>query len=512
MLNTRYARSGMVCTVDHLASSAGVAMLERGGSAADAAIAANAVLAVTAPHMCGLGGDLFALVHDGTGAPAALNASGRAGSGADAERLRAEGHDRMPHRHDVRSTPVPGCADGWLALHGRYGRLPAAEVLAPAIGHARDGFPASPLMIPALETVGPLCEDFASARRAGDLIRRPGVARALEALADGRDGFYLGEFGQGLLEVGGGEYTEDDLAKASAEWVDPLRVRAFGHDVWTMPPNSQGYLLLLALGIAEGLDLPSDPGDPLWAHLLVEAARMAGHDRPELLFDGASVEEALGSAAARRALIHPARRVAVRDLTSPGDTTYLCAVDGDGMGVSLIQSNAAGFGGMVFEPRTGINLHNRGIGFSLVPGHPAEYGPGRRPPHTLVPALVTRPDGSLRSVVGTMGGDAQPQILLQVLTRLLAHGQTPGEAIGAARWRLASGGTGFDTWDAPDQAMVEVEAGGPWGDGLRDRGHPVGAAPYGSTFGHAHLIDLLPSGVLAGAADPRSIIGAAAGL
>ncbi|MFJ2033380.1 gamma-glutamyltransferase family protein [Streptosporangium sp. NPDC087985] len=486
-------------------------MLERGGSAADAAVAANAVLAVTAPHMCGLGGDLFALVHDGTGAPTALNASGRAGSGADPERLRAEGHDRMPHRHDIRSTPVPGCADGWLALHGRYGRLPMAEVLAPAIGHARDGFPASPLMVPGLETVGPLCEDFASARQSGDLIRRPGVARALESLADGREGFYLGEFGEGLLAVGAGEYTEDDLAKDSAEWVDPLRVRAFGHDVWTMPPNSQGYLLLLALNIAEGLDLPADPADPLWAHLLVEAARMAGHDRLEVLFEGASVDEVLGSAAARRALIDPAGRVAVRDHIAPGDTTYLCAVDGGGMGVSLIQSNAAGFGGLVFEPRTGINLHNRGIGFSLVPGHPAEYGPGRRPPHTLVPALVTRPDGSLRSVVGTMGGDAQPQILLQVLTRLLVHGQAPGTAIGAARWRLASG-TGFDTWDAPDQAMVEVEDGGPWSDGLRDRGHPVGAVPYGSAFGHAHLIDVLPSGVLAGAADPRSIIGAAAGL
>ncbi|WP_406313182.1 gamma-glutamyltransferase [Streptosporangium sp. NBC_01639] len=511
MLNTRYARVGMVCTVDHLASRAGVAMLERGGSAADAAIAANAVLAVTAPHMCGLGGDLFALVHDGTGTPAALNASGRAGSGADPERLRAEGHTRMPHRHDIRSAPVPGCADGWLSLHGRYGRLPMTEVLAPAIGHARDGFPASPLMVPGLETVGPLCADFAAARQAGDLIRRPGVARALEALTGGREGFYLGEFGEGLLAVGAGEYTEDDLAKDGSEWVDPLRVRAFGHDVWTMPPNSQGYLLLLALGIAEGLDLPADPADPLWAHLLVEAARLAGHDRPEVLFEGASVDGALDSAAARRALIDPAGRVTVRDLTAPGDTTYLCAVDGDGMGVSLIQSNAAGFGSLVFEPRTGINLHNRGIGFSLIPGHPAEYGPRRRPPHTLVPALVTHADGSLRSVVGTMGGDAQPQILLQVLTRLLLHGQAPGEAIGAARWRLASG-TGFDTWDAPDQAVVEVEDGGPWSDGLRDRGHPVGAAPYGSSFGHAHLIDVLPSGVLAGAADPRSIIGAAAGI
>ena len=182
------------------------------------------------------------------------------------------------------------------------------------------------------------------------------------------------------------------------------------------------------------------------------------------------------------------------------------------MGVSLIQSNASGFGSLIFEPSTGINLHNRGIGFSLIPGHPAEYGPRRRPPHTLVPALVTRPDGSLRSVVGTMGGDAQPQVLLQVLTRLLAHDRTPGEAVGAPRWRLAGQGTGFDTWQAPDQVVVEVEEGGPWSEGLRERGHPVGAMPYGSSFGHAHLIDVLPSGVLAGAADPRSIIGAAAGL
>ncbi|MBG0830709.1 gamma-glutamyltransferase [Planomonospora sp. ID67723] len=512
MHNTRYARSGMVCTVDHLASRAGVAMLDRGGSAADAAVAANAVLAVTAPHMCGLGGDLFALVHDGPGAPAALNASGRAGSGADPERLRAEGHEHMPFHHDVRSVPVPGCADGWLALHGRYGRLPLAEVLAPAVGHASGGFPVSPLLAPGLAKVAPLCEDFAPARAAGDLVRRPGVARALTALAGGRDGFYLGEFGEGLLATGGGEYTEDDLAKGSAEWVEPLRTRVFGHDVWTMPPNSQGYLLLLGLAVAEGLDLPADPADPLWAHLLVESARVAGYDRPESLFEGASVAAALDSADRRRALIDPARRLAVRDLAASGDTTYLCAVDGDGMGVSLIQSNAAGFGSLVFEPRTGINLHNRGIGFSLVPGHPAEYGPGRRPPHTLVPALVTHADGSLRAVAGTMGGDAQPQILLQVLTRLLSCGQTPGEAIGAARWRLGSGGTGFDTWRAPDEAVVEVEEGAPWGEGLARRGHPVGALPYGSAFGHAHLIDVLPSGVLAGAADPRSLIGAAAGL
>lgn len=509
MSETRYALNGMVCTADHLASAAGVAMLDRGGNAVDAAIAANAVLAVTAPHLCGLGGDLFALVHDG--AVSALNASGRAGSGADPGRLRAEGRDRMPHLFDIRSVPVPGCADGWLALHERYARLPLADLLAPAIRHAAGGFPASPLLGPTADFVGTLAGagDFAAVRRPGDVIRRPGVARALSALAEGgREAFYQGEFGEGLLALGGGEYTGDDLARPNADWVEPLEIEVFGHRVWTTPPSSQGYLLLLALEILAGLGPPADPAEPRWAHLLVESARAAGHDRLGVLHETAVAP--LDTAAARRALVDPARRSPLPAAPSAsGDTTYLCAVDGDGMGVSLIQSNASGFGSLLFEPGTGINLHNRGIGFSLTPGHPAEYGPGRRPPHTLCPALVTRPDGTLRAVLGTMGGDAQPQILLQIVTRLLLHGQAPGETVGAPRWRLSGGDTGFDTWRS-DQG-VEVEEGAPWADGLRERGHAVGTAAYGTDFGHAHLIDLLPSGALAGAADPRALIGAALG-
>ncbi|MDR8410877.1 gamma-glutamyltransferase [Nonomuraea sp. 3-1Str] len=515
MHDTRYATSGMVCSVDHLASAAGVAALDRGGSAADAAIATNAVLAVTAPHMCGLGGDLFALVHDGSpGEVTALNASGRAGSGADPDRLRAEGHERMPHLHDIRSVPVPGCVDGWLALHERYGRLPLPSLLEPAIRLASQGFAASPLMLAGARVAAgrPGGGDFAAVRAAGDRMTRPGVARALSAVAaDGRAGFYLGEFGEGLLELGGGEYDRADLARPNADWVTPLAVRAFGHDVWSMPPNSQGYLLLMALGIADGLDLPASPGDPLWAHLLAEAARVSGHDRLALLHEDAKDLLSSGEIERRRALVDPARRLRLTAPAEPGDTTYLCAVDGDGMGVSLIQSNAAGFGSMLFEPRTGINLHNRGIGFSLTPGHPAEYGPGRRPPHTLAPALVTRPDGALRSVVGTMGGDAQPQILLQVITRLLRHGELPGEAVAAPRWRIGAAGTGFDTWYAPDDTVLDLEDGTPWSDGLAALGHPVTARPYGSTFGHAHLIDVRPDGVLAGAADPRALIGAAIG-
>ncbi|MCW2877920.1 MAG: Gamma-glutamyltransferase [Sphaerisporangium sp.] len=514
---TRFARFGMVCTVDHLASTAGSTMLDRGGSAADAAIAANAVLAVTAPHACGLGGDLFALVHQDGGPPRALNASGRSGSGADPDRLRAEGRDSMPFQRDIRSVPVPGCADGWLALHAAYGRLPLADLFAPAIRYAMEGFPASPLLAPAAAVLPGVDAPLAP----GGLIYRPGVARALEALAtDGRDGFYLGEFGKGLVAfgrdaaVGGsseGEYAEADLDRVNADWMEPLRARAFGHDVWTIPPNSQGYLLLLALEIADGLGLPGDPSDPLWAHLLIEAARAAGHDRPDVLFEGASVAHVLASAAERRAAIDPSRRARLRDLVSPGDTTYLCAVDAEGMGVSLIQSNAAGFGSMLFEPATGINLHNRGVGFSLVSGHPAEYGPGRRPPHTLAPALVTRPDGSLRTVVGTMGGDSQPQIVLQVLARLLGSGESPGQAITAPRWRLGPGLTGFDAWSDVDGASLDMEEGAPWAEGLRERGHLVQGLPYGGSFGYAQIIDVRPDGVLAGAADPRALISSAVG-
>lgn len=466
--------TGLVCSIDHLASEAGARMMDRGGNAVDAALAANAVLAVTAPHLCGMGGDLFALVYDGS--VRALNASGRAGSGASAAALRAEGHSRMPMLHDIRSVTVPGCVDGWLALHDRA-RLSLAELFAPAIALARDGFEASPLLAPRLPDV-PLEAD-------GTTVTREGVARTLEAVAsDGRDGFYRGEFGAGLVAMGDGLFAEEDLAQASADWVDPLRTRAFGHDVWTTPPNSQGYLLLLALEILDGLDLPDDPSDAKWTDLLVEVSKAAAYDRPALLFDGAVRPTDIER---RRALVGAGLRAPAHD----GDTTYLCSVDGDGLAVSLIQSNAAGFGSLLWEPTTGINLHNRGIGFSLEEGHPAEYAPGRRPPHTLLPALVTRPDGSLRSVLGTMGGDAQPQIVLQLVVRLLRHQQSADDVISAPRWRIVAD-TGFDTWVGEQRVEREEPS-------QLSRG-----------FGHAHLIDVLPDGSLDGAADPRALIGSVA--
>lgn len=509
----------MVCSVDHLASEAGVAMLRVGGSAADAAIAANAVLAVTSQHMCGMGGDLFALVHQpGDEAPAALNASGRAGSGADADRLRAEGRTVMPASMDIRAVPVPGCVDGWMALHERYGRVPIADVLEPARQLAENGFPPSPTLAASAPLIAQL-RDGDDYRDIGALMRRPGVARALADVArGGRAAFYEGEFGAGLLALGGGEYTAADLAHVNADWVEPVRADAWGRVLWTIPPNSQGYLTLAGAWIAAGLDLPEDADDPAWAHLTVEAARQAAFDRLDVLHehaDGAALVDPARLGPRRDAISRDAAAALGEPAARAGGTMYLCAVDGDRMGVSLIQSNAAGFGCGLVVPGVRIFLQNRGLGFSLEPGHPAEYGPGRRPPHTLSPALVTHPDGSLDRVIGTMGGDTQPQILLQLLARQLHGRQSPGRSIAAGRWALtnADGGGGFDTWRSRGRIAVRVEGQSPaaWDDGLRERGHTVQrAGDFEHGFGHAHVI-VNEGDRLAGAADPRALVGSASG-
>ena len=515
---TLHAPNGMVCSVDHLASAAGVALLRAGGNAADAAVATSAVLAVTTQHLCGMGGDLFAIVHHHAGPPAVLNASGRAGSGADPDRLRAEGHAEMPFAGDIRSVPVPGCVDGWLALHARFGAAPLADVLAPAIGDAERGFPATPVLVGSLPRIEglPHTDDYTERPvRVGTIIRRPGVGRALRDIVDGgRDAWYHGELGDELLALGDGEYTTADLERPLADWVDPLGVRAFGHDLWTVPPNSQGYLSLAGAWIAAGLPLPDDPDDPTWAHLLVEAARQAAYDRLDVLHehaDGAALV-APERLQPRRDAIDVGRAATLGDSYRPGGTIHLATADADRMGVSLIQSNASGWGAGIFVPGVRVSLQNRGIGFSLVPGHPAEYGPGRRPPHTLSPALVTRADGTLALVIGSMGGDTQPQILLQLLTRLLHHRESPGRAIASARWRLSGGTTGFHTWSDRGRVTVGVERHAPpgWSEGLRSRGHDVTIDdPFGHGYGHAHVI-AVEDEVLAGASDPRARTGSTA--
>ena len=514
------SREVLVATVDHRASSAALGVLADGGTAVDAAIAANAVLGVTQPHQCGMGGDLLALVHRGEGPPACLDATGRAGSGADPGRLLDAGRTTMPYRGDIAAVTVPGCVDGWLGLHDRFGRLDLARVLAPAAELAEAGFAAPPVLTLAASLLADHPAEGAAELRAathpGAVVRRPGVAAALRAVAErGRDGFYLGAFGAGLVELGDGEHTWDDLATTQHRWVEPLALDAWGHRLWTTPPPSQGYLTLAGAWLAERTALPEDPDDPAFAHLLVECARAVGHDRPAVLHEHADGAALLGEdrLAARLAEVDPDRAGGWAAPAVDGDTTYLAVVDAEGTAVSLIQSNCGDFGSHLFEPATGIGLHNRGIGFSLGGDGPSAYGPRRRPPSTLSPALVTTPAGALRCAVGTQGGDTQPQVVLQVLARLLHAGQRPGQALDGARALLVNGRRSFTLWDPPQDLGVAVEAHAPagWVEGLARRGHRVvPMAAWDPGAGLAQLVERTADG-LAGAADPRAGIGAALG-
>lgn len=523
----RHAANGMVCAIDHLAAGAGVALLRRGGTAADAAVAASAVLAVTSQHMCGMGGDLWAIVQPAPGArPVVLNASGRAGTGADPGRLRARGLSEIPLGEPA-AVPMPGCVDGWLALHARCGRLPLGEVLEPARRYASEGFPAAPDLAAGAAWAASLPGggDYAvpGGLAAGGIVRRPGLARALAAIAEhGRDGFYGGEFGAGLIALGRGEYAEADLARVTADWVEPVSLDAFGARLWSAPPNSQGYLALAGAWIADGLALP-DPAEPAWAHALIEASRQAGRDRLDVLHEHADGERLLARERLepRRAAIDPTAASRLPLPGARGDTIGLCAVDSERRAVSLLQSNASGWGSGLVEPATRIFLHSRGRAFNLVPGHPAEYGPGRRPPHTLSPLLVTTGGGELRAVLATMGGDTQPQILLQLAARLLAGGERCEDAVAAGRFALAAplgaeGGGGADmfaTWRHRGEVSVLLEGHVPpgWCSGLRALGHSVVERPgFDATFGHAHVIEVQGE-VLGGASDPRPRTGDAAG-
>jgi len=497
-------------------------MLDRGGNAIDAVIAAGAAMAVTSPHMCGLGGDLFAVVARPGEEPIALNASGRAGTGADPDRFRAAGVTAMPFQHDIRVVTVPGCVDGFMSLHERFGSLGLSDVLTPAHRLADEGFPVSPTLAEesaALQDgVRRLAFGQAEPLVRGRRLRVPGVARAIRAIVEfGRAGFYEGAAGRELLTLGRGEFTEDDLVRGNADWTEALTVAAFGRRLWTAPPNSQGYLALASAWIADAIGLPDDPADERWAFLLIEAARQAAFDRVAVLHEGADGERLISEARLRprAAAVRDQASIDLADTYSDGGTTCVCAIDSAGTGVSLIMSNGADFGSHLVLPEHGIFLHNRGMGFSLQVGHRAEYGPGRRPPHTLTPLVVTDAQGRLDTVLGTMGADAQPQVLLQLMVRALVGGDEPAEALGAPRWVLSRDHpTGFHIWelDGPPIVRLEHDAPATWKDGLRRRGYQVREArPGDHTFGHAQLIRVTDDGLLCGAADPRSGDGACIG-
>ena len=529
---------GAVVGPHHLATAAGLAALAAGGHAVDAAIAANAVLGVVMPNGCGIGGDAFWLVWDeAAGEQVALNGSGRAPAGADAAALRAAGMERIPLR-GPHSVTVPGAVRSWADAHRRWGRLSRDAVLAAAIEQAEAGFPAWDGLIDSVERTWasiegqPWSRGFASVWRPegrpwrpGERVRLPALARTLGTLArDGFDACYDGDLGErisGALAEAGAPFAVADLRGHTSTWGTPLETTYRGVRVTTHPPNSSGLLALEILNVLGRFEPAADArfgghgwSDPAWIHLMLEAAKLVYSDRDAFLADPADreipVERLLsaGHGFELAARIDPDRA----DAAPPparilvGGTIYLAVVDAEGNAVSLIQSNAAGFGSGIVDPVTGVHFQDRGASFSLDPGHPNVLAPGRRTAHTLLPGMLFRA-GERRPwiVAGSMGGDIQPQIHVQLVSALVDGGADIATAIAAPRVTVEPAG-----WYAPPVAVVAdgvlapgVEA------GLAERGHAHRHVPYLSGLGHEHAIELVDGGpaaggTLAAATDPRS--------
>jgi gamma-glutamyltranspeptidase/glutathione hydrolase len=515
---TTLATNGIVATPHYLASQAGLRVLQDGGNAVDAAIAANAVLQVVYSHNTHLGGDLFAIVWDPkTRELQGLNASGTAASGETIERMHELGHTTMPER-GAHAVTVPGTAAGWDELHTRYGSLDMGTLLSAAINYARNGAPITAKFANALQTLQPLLAQDPGARdvfcvgerRVGDLLRQPAFAATLERLGrEGRNGFYTGPVADDIVSTlgsYGSGITHEDLAGYAPEWVTPLRVPYRGFELVQLPPNTVGVTTLLMAGIAEGWPV-SDLGHITGAgiHAYVGAKQRAFDERDRWVADPRFADIPLerftsrAAADAQRASIDLERVSASPGLPNQdGDTIYLCVVDRDGLAVSLIQSVYMGFGSCVLAPKSGVLFQNRGAAFSLDPAHPNALAPGKRPKHTLAPAMLLR-DGQPDVVFGCMGGDGQTQTHLQLLLGLVDFGLDPQQAIETPRWR--------DFVDAAGDALLFVEPGvGP--DTIADlerRGHRVEVRPHwDEAMGHAQMIRIdRARGVLAGGADPR---------
>lgn len=507
---------GMVSSPHHLATAAGISILARGGNAVDAAIAINAVQGVVAPETCGIGGDIFCLLTlpDHPEAPLALNGSGRAGSAATrlAAELRSSLTREIPQRHPAAVT-VPGCVDGWTLLHEAHGRLDFASVLSPAIQLATEGFPANGEMAAGFarrhdELAGEAsATDMFPGGRApisGERITRKALAGTLEAIAaNGRSAFYTGRVAEAISRGTEGALTPDEIAEDQAEWVTPLGAELFGLKGWTIPPNSQGYISLLAMGVAERLGLRG-PDDPLGWHLAIESYRVAAADRDTIIADPDAMQvppEILVTDRrmdAMAALVDPDQaRPFQPPVTASGGTAYMCSVDTDGMGVSLIQSNFHGIGSGRSAPGAGFILQDRGRGFSLVEGHSNELAPGKRPLHTLAPTIWTDPAG-LRAIIGTRGGHIQPQIVSQLATGILGCGLDPDVAMAVPRWSCDMPGE-----DATHRIVLEPGISETIVEGLASKGHQIDILEYPHAGWGPMSAITVTDGLRRGAADPR---------
>ncbi len=514
------ARNGVVCASQPLASQAGLQALREGANAIDAAVIAAAVLGVVEPYNTGIGGDCFALVWSARDQQLyALNGSGRAPASASAERLRAAGHEVMPAQ-GIETVTVPGAVGAWDALLARFGTRSFGDALAPAIEIAEAGFAVSEVIgfeWGAVVDLGFLKNDaarccFAPSGRApklGEVVRFEDLARSLRVLAkEGPRAFYEGELCVAIraaLQAEGGQFTATDFAEARPDWVEPISGEYRGHRVFEVPPNSQGITALIALEMLSHFDMPAlEPGSVDALHLRVEAVKAAFLDRDADVADPdhmtRSFEAMLDPEALRRRAqaIDPAR--AARDLGGApprgSDTVYLTTADGEGNVVSFINSLYGPFGSGLVAGDTGIVLQNRGRGFSLSAGHPNELAPGKRPFHTLCPAMLFEGDRPLVSF-GIMGGDIQAQAHLQFVSNLVDHGMNVQEALDAPRFNFMGGCDVALEHDFTDEKGVALEA----------RGHTVRPAAHAALrggFGGGQAIAIHPeTGVLHGASDRR---------
>jgi gamma-glutamyltranspeptidase/glutathione hydrolase len=513
----------MVASPHALASGAGVAALRAGGSAVDAAIAANAVLAVAYPHMAGLGGDAFWLIYDGQGRGVrALVAAGRAPAAATLEEFERRGIREIPPR-SLLAVTVPGAVDGWVEAHRAYGRLPWRSLFEAAIDYARDGVPVTAKLAGWIERTLPVLRaQPTTARiflpngevpRAGDRIIQRDLARTLGLIAHGgREAFYheIARAIAAFSRTGGGLHTEADFAAQRSEWAEPLEGQYRGVTIYQTPPPSQGFVMLLMLRMLEEDDVGAlDYLGPDHLHLLVEVKKIAFADRNRYLADPTfakvPVAELLSKeyARERRRLVRPDRAQAwdaVPAGTLRGDTVYVAAVDAEGNAASLIQSLYMGFGSGIVAGETGVLLHNRGAYFSLDPTHPNRLEPGKRPMHTLMASLAFR-NQRVWLMFGCMGADGQPQIHLQVYSALLDHGLGLPAAIEAPRWLAGR----FAIGDPREVLNVEARIPPETRKALEARGHAVNLfGPWDELTGHAHGVMMLENGVRMGVADPRS--------
>lgn len=525
-----YSTHGMAATSHPLATQIAIDILQKGGTAVDAAIAANAALGLMEPTGCGIGGDLFAIVYSPRGGNlVGYNGSGRAPAGLTIELVKSRGLEAIPPRGPLPCT-VPGCVDGWFALHGRYGNLTMREILTPTIEYARGGFPMSPVIAEGWSANARVLGEMPGFREqftidgrtpaAGEIWRNINLAKTLERIAEqGRDGFYKGvvpETIEKFIAEQGGVLAAADFAAHQGEWVQPVSASYRGYDIWELPPNGQGIAALQILKILEGYDLKAMGfGSADHVHAFVEAKKLAFEDRARFYADPAFYQSPVDRlisaeyAAERRAKIDMSKAaMAVEPGRFPGgaDTIYLTVADRNGMMVSLIQSNYRGMGSGMIPPGLGFMLQNRGEQFSLDPTHANALAPGKRPFHTIIPAFITK-DNKPWISFGVMGGAMQPQGHAQIVINLIDFGMTLQQAGDAPRIHH-DGSTepvGVQLNVMKSGGFLSLEPGFPEAtiQELQRRGHTIKPLSTPYFGGYQAIMRDLKTGVYCGASESR---------